>query len=73
MTSILTERITTFAEEHNLIPKWQFGFRKKRSTVGAATLLNEILKTRLNNKKRTFVCFVDLPNVLTLLDETYSL
>jgi len=59
LTSILTVRISTFTEQNDLLPTWQFGFRKVRSTTSASALLFELVNNRLSNKKRTFVCFVD--------------
>ena len=59
LTSILAERISRYSEQQNLLPLWQFGFRKGRSTTSAAGLLYEIINSRLSSKKRTFICFVD--------------
>ena len=36
---ILAERLCEYAETQKLIPNLQFAYRKKRSTIGAATLL----------------------------------
>ena len=47
---------------NNLLPDFQFGFRKSRSTVTAATVLYEAIYQRLRSKpksSKTYVCFVD--------------
>ena len=58
-SSILAKRLSTFAEQNNLLPLYQFGFRSKRSTTAAAAMLHEVIHTRLNNRKRTYVAYVD--------------
>jgi len=59
LSNLLTSRISDYAESNNLYPIWQFGFRKNRSTVAAASIFYETAKTRLTSKKRTYTCFVD--------------
>jgi len=58
-SSILTKRLTTYAENNNLFPTFQFGFRSNRSTFAAAALLHEVVKARLINGKRTYVAYID--------------
>jgi len=58
-SSILTKRLTTYAENNNLFPTFQFGFRSNRSTFAAAALLHEVAKARLINGKRTYVAYID--------------
>jgi len=60
--SMLTKRLSNFAEDNNILPLFQFGFRKHRSCVGAATTLFEAVNSRLNSQPKslkTFACFVD--------------
>ena len=62
LTSSIARRISTYAENHNLFPYFQFGFRKAHSTIAAATVLFEAVNSRLNCKpksQKTYVCFVD--------------
>jgi len=58
-SSILTKRLSSFAESQDLLPIFQFGFRSNRSTTAAAALLHEIAHTRLINGKRTYVAYID--------------
>ena len=58
-SSILTKRLSEFAENNNLFPTFQFGFRSNRSTTAAASLLHEVARSRLDNGKRTYVAYVD--------------
>ena len=50
---ILTNRLATYAEQNDLLPKEQYGFRAGRSTFGAVSLLHEIVSSRLKAGKRT--------------------
>ena len=59
LSSALTKRINDFAEQNNLFPLWQFDYCKNRSTIGAASLLHDVIHERLKCKKRTYVCFID--------------
>ena len=58
-STIITKRLSTFAEDNELLPSFQFGFRSKRSTTAAASLLYEVARAQLNNGKRTYVAYVD--------------
>ena len=58
-SSILTKRLADFSEQNHLLPKYQFGFRPKRSTVAAAGLLHEIVKSHQAKKQRTYAAYVD--------------
>jgi len=58
-STILTKRLSSYAENNDLLPKFQFGFRSNRSTTAAASLLYEVAYSRLENRKRTYVAFVD--------------
>jgi len=59
LSYILTKRITEYAENNELFPEYQFGYRKNRTTAGAAAILYEIARGRLDEKKRTYVAFID--------------
>ena len=61
LMSVLNHRISDWAETNNVLPLYQFGFRKHRSTMGAITLLHEAVKgaTKPGGKK-VYACFIDL-------------
>lgn len=62
-TNILTNRITQWAEESNLLPEFQSGFRKHRSCVDNIFVLNALVQNRLNSKGGKFYAlFVDFSN-----------
>ena len=74
MTTTLTKCLSNFAEETNIFPKWQFGFRKGRSTVTAATILYEAAAERINAKpksKPTFVAFIDFSKCFDTVRRDY--
>ena len=48
--STIKTRIDDHAEKNGLYPTYQFGFRRNRSTVSAATLLHQAVENRLNKK-----------------------
>ena len=50
-----------------MFPEYQFGFRYKRSTVGAASLLYSIANDRLKQGKRTYVAFIDFKKTFDLI------
>ena len=49
-----------YAEERNLLPALQFGFRSKRSTLSAIFTLKKIILDNFKLKKKTYACFIDL-------------
>ena len=53
-----------------MLPKYQFGFRKQRSTTAAACLLYELGRHCLNNRKRLYACFFDFKKAFDLVDRT---
>ena len=59
-----------YAEQNGLLPVEQFGFRAKRSTFGAVSLLHEIVDGRLKAKKRTYAAFIDLAKAFDKVDRT---
>ena len=69
-STILARRLSDYAEENNLLPWFQFGFRRRRSTVSAASLLHEVAHSQLNNGKRTYACFVDFSKAFDKIDRT---
>ena len=56
-SSMLNSRLYHFAENANILPDFQFGFRKGHSTTSAALLLQQSINLSLNNKKMVFACF----------------
>ena len=59
-TTILNNRIETFCVNNNRISDAQFGFKKGHSTVDATFVLLSLIQKFLNEKKRLYICFVDL-------------
>ena len=65
---VMYNRMEHFIEEHNLIYKYQFGFRKKYSTNHA--LLSIVEQINSNLDKKNFACgiFVDLQKAFDTVD-----
>ena len=55
--SILSSRLSRYAEEEGLIAEEQGGFRRERSAVDQVFTLTEVIRSR---KGKTYVCFIDL-------------
>jgi len=58
-SSILTNRLSAYAENNDLLPNFQFGFRTKRSTIAAASLLHEVARSRIDKSKRVYAAYID--------------
>ena len=52
-TSILNERVNDWVENNNSV---SFSFRKGRSTVDAFFVLNAVIQTILNERKKLILC-----------------
>ena len=53
-------RLSRIAEDNNILPQEQFGFRDKLSCTSAVSIFYEAIHKRLETGKNTFVCFLDL-------------
>ena len=71
--SVVTNRLSIYAESNNLLPALQFGFRKGRSTYGAAALLHEVIYSRLQNKLRTYICYIDFKKFFDFINRNLLL
>lgn len=61
LTTILTNRLNTWVECHNILPESQSGFRKRRSCNDNIFTLNATLQMHLrHSKKKLYGIFVDL-------------
>lgn len=63
-STLLSARLRSYVEKNNLLPDFQFGFREKRSTVGAAAILVETIRSQFSKRKRTYACFIDFKKML---------
>jgi len=60
MSRVLNRRIYDWMEKNDLIPDQQYGFRAHRGCPEAAWVLSEVVQGRIDEKKATFLCFVDV-------------
>ena len=70
-TSIICSRLSKFCEDNSILPAFQFGFRKKRSTVSAVSMLKKTVEEAFAKKKRVFACFVDFRKAFDLTNRTF--
>ncbi len=68
MEKIVANRIITFLNDNNLISKWQFGFRKKHSTIHPMIHFLNHVSEALNKKKYTIGIFCDLKKAFDTCD-----
>ena len=75
--SCLTSRLYGFVEHFNILPEYQFGFRRGFSCASACTILKEMIrerfdfnKTRARNvpAKRLYACFFDFSKAFDSVD-----
>lgn len=60
--SLLYDRLIDFFNKKKIIHENQFGFQKKSGTLSAATMLVDLLQTKIDEKKNVIACcvFIDL-------------
>ena len=61
------KQLTEFLEERKLLSSTQFGFRRKRNTELAATLLLDNIRKDMNNGLLTGAIFIDLSKAFDTL------
>ena len=67
-TGVLNKRVVHFLSEKNIIAEEQNGFRSKRSSEEHVFTLSEVIKSRLIEKKDTFVSFIDMCKAFDWVD-----
>lgn len=68
--TLLCTRMSSFAETKGLLPDLQFGFREFRSCPSAVSLLFHTASSRLSEKKRTYVAFIDFTKAFDKVNRT---
>lgn len=58
-TSVINNRLTKYAESHDLITSSQAGFRKHYSTVDNLFIIKSLIDIVRSNKKKLYCCCVD--------------
>ena len=57
---IVSNRLTQFFKDSNIISKWQFGFRENHSTVHPMIHFTNFISNSFNEKKHSLAIFCDL-------------
>ena len=57
---VLTARLTSFVNQHHLLPNVQFGFRKKHSTVAQLARITDFITNGFNLHKHTVMILLDI-------------
>ena len=58
-TSVINNRLNTYAENHDIIITSQSGFRKQYSTVNNLFIIKSLADIVKSSKKMLYCCFVD--------------
>ena len=58
-SSILNDRLQSWATQNSANTDAQFGFKSKHSTVDAIFILNTLIEKHLNSKKQLYCAFID--------------
>ena len=58
-STIIGTRVERWAEENNLLPTEQFGFRKNHRTSDCIFILKTCIESKTKQKKSLYSCFVD--------------
>jgi hypothetical protein len=59
-TTILNQRLSNWAEKHNVLAEEQGGFRPGRGCDDQLFVLTEMIKIQKLDKKKVFACFIDV-------------
>lgn len=69
ITTIINHMLYEYVEENDIIPESQFGFRKDRSSVDAAYILNQCVQKQLCRVSgRMYTAFVDFEKAFDSVD-----
>ena len=66
----LHEQLTHYFEKHNLLPTFQYGYRKHHNTTQAILDFNDYVTECLNQKLVTIAVFMDLSKAFDTVDKT---
>ena len=69
-THILCARLTDYCESNSILPTYQFGFRKHRSTNSATSILKHCIKGAFQRRKKVYACFVDYKKAFDLVNRS---
>ena len=67
-TWLLNIRLSKYAEDGDILPDFQFGFRHSRSAPSAVFLLQECVRQSFSRKTKVFSCFIDFRKAFDLVD-----
>ena len=69
-TGIICNRLSEYCEENDLLPTYQFGFRRHFSTTSATSLLKLCVEETFSKKKKLYVSFIDYKKAFDLTDRS---
>ena len=69
LEKLLHDQIYKYLETNNIIPEFQYGYRKNRSTNQAVLKLNDIIETNKLNNTVSIAIFMDLSKAFDTVDK----
>ena len=63
-------RLYNFCENNDILPEFQFGFRRNLCTTSAVTILKQAIEDSFSRKQRVYACFVDYRKAFDLTNRT---
>lgn len=70
-TTLLNQRLLSWAESSGALTEFQFGFRTGKSTVDAIYVLHGLITHSLTNKEKLFSAFVDFRKAFDRVDRRF--
>ena len=67
---ILHNQLSKYLEENNLLPPFQYGYRKHHNTSQAIADYTDYINKAINNKQVTIAVFMDLSKAFDTVDKT---
>ena len=69
-SQVLLNRLSKWAERHNVLSKNQLGLQRGKSTVECIFLLNSIVSKVINSGDKLYCCFIDYEKAFDRIDRS---
>jgi hypothetical protein len=70
---VIAKQLIAFLDKHNMLHKYQFGFRKIKSTNDAIATITENIIDNLNHKTKCNCLLLDLPKAFDCIEHNIVL
>ena len=66
---VLHDQLMNYVENNNILPKFQFGYRKRHNTSQAVLTFSKAVEDALDNKQIAIAIFMDLSKAFDTVDK----